>query len=314
MQVISPDLARNAAALRETVTIRAADLPLDGVDQPQAVAVIARTDGPAYRPPGAFMVIGAGGCHAGNLSSGCIDADILLWAEEVVRTGQAQRLRYGLGSPFRDLVLPCGGGLDIRVLPIGAVGDLDGLRQSLRERRPVDLFLSGDELTLQDRQGADLHIRVLPDLRFVTFGKGPEVMAFASMAAGAGYETLIFAPEDELSALSEHPRLKLRPLPARGGLEAGLFDSHTAATLFFHDHDLEPGILAAVLRSDAFYVGAQGSRRAAANRLESLRAMGLPEAALARMRGPIGLIPSTRDARTLAVSVLAEVLAGAVPQ
>lgn len=88
-------------------------------------------------------------------------------------------------------------------------------------------------------------------------------------------------------------------------------DPRTAIILFFHDHDWEPGILADALTSDAFYIGAQGSRRARDVRLLELEAMGVSKTDRARLFGPVGLIPSVRDAKTLAVSTLAEILAQA---
>jgi xanthine dehydrogenase accessory factor len=78
--------------------------------------------------------------------------------------------------------------------------------------------------------------------------------------------------------------------------------------MFFHDHEWEPPILAQALTTEAFYIGAQGSIRAAEMRRMELVRLGTKETALARLHGPIGLVPSARDARILAVSVLAEVL------
>ena len=89
-------------------------------------------------------------------------------------------------------------------------------------------------------------------------------------------------------------------------------DERTAIVLFFHDHDWGPPILAGALQTPAFYIGAQGGRRARKARLEALAAMGVTATECERLRGPVGLIPSARDPSTLAVSVLAEVLARAM--
>ena len=69
--------------------------------------------------------------------------------------------------------------------------------------------------------------------------------------------------------------------------------------------------LAEALASPAFYVGAQGSLRSHRARVQALREMGVADADIARLRGPIGLIPSARDPQVLAVSVLAEILSEA---
>uniref|UniRef100_UPI003567EA18 XdhC family protein n=1 Tax=Paracoccus seriniphilus TaxID=184748 RepID=UPI003567EA18 len=84
-------------------------------------------------------------------------------------------------------------------------------------------------------------------------------------------------------------------------------DDFTAIVLFFHDHHRETSILEMALESPAFWIGAQGSRLSQQRRLDSLRARDIAEAQLSRIHGPIGLIPQARDARTLAISVLAEI-------
>lgn len=97
------------------VRIRASDLPL-GHEPALALAFVTGVDGPSCRPLGAAMVLTRDG-WLGSLSSGCIDADIAHHAREVAASGQPRDLRYGAGSPFRDLELTCGGGLDVRVIP-----------------------------------------------------------------------------------------------------------------------------------------------------------------------------------------------------
>lgn len=86
-------------------------------------------------------------------------------------------------------------------------------------------------------------------------------------------------------------------------------DAYSAVLLLFHDHHREIAILRAALETPAFWIGAQGSRTVHARRQQDLRALGLGPAQLARLRGPIGLIPDARDPVTLAISVLAEITA-----
>lgn len=316
------DLRRAAAAMPEAgagapaaqATIRASDLPLAGLAGPAALALILRTEGASYRPVGATMVLGRDGAVAGTLSSGCIDADIAEHAKAVARAGGLRRLRYGAGSPFIDLTLPCGGGLDILVLPAPGAEVLADLRARLASREPFSLAVSDAGLSIAPDAdvGAELVLRVLPDPRFAVFGKGPEAVAFARMVAGAGYETVLASPDSETLAPLAGRGATVVHLPQPSAVAQVALDAFTAGVLFFHDHDWEPAIVRHLLASRAFYVGAQGSRRTAENRLARLRAAGVAEADLARLRGPIGVIPSTRDARTLAASVLAEVLAEAV--
>ena len=298
--------------------IRAADFPLAGLDAPVALAMILRTDGPSYRPVGTLMAVAADGTYVGSLSSGCIDADVRSRALAAAAQGVVRRLRYGKGSPFFDLQLPCGGGLEILVLPTPTLAPRTRIIRALAQRRRIWLLISQHGLELCEHPDAVRHpgpeiwavLRIDPDPRFLVFGKGPEAGAFAAMTAAAGYDTYLASPDIETleTATRQSPALHTQTWP-------GVFpetDDHTAIVLFFHEHEREAEILARALRGLAFYIGAQGSQRTQARRQDTLRALGLTEAQIARVRGPIGLIPSTRDARTLAVSVLAEILAEAV--
>lgn len=85
-------------------------------------------------------------------------------------------------------------------------------------------------------------------------------------------------------------------------------DDWSAEALFFHDHDREIALLRHALAAPGFYIGAMGSQRAAAARREALLADGMPPEQLQRLRHPFGLIPSARNPRSLAISVLADAL------
>lgn len=283
------------------------------------LAVIAGVEGPSYRPVGAMMAVlpaDTDPLRVGTLSSGCVERDIALQAVAALVEGQPRVIRYGRGSPFLDIQLPCGGGLDIALIPDPDRAVLARLRAEEMARRPVALTvdLATGALALVDRtatarDGDRLVIARPPETRFLIFGKGPEAAAFAALVQAAGFPAVLLSPDAETLEAPARRGLATRPLPVArfpGDLAP---DPWTAVVLFFHDHDWEPPILAEALATEAFYVGAQGSRRSAEARAMALRGMGVPEARLARLRGPIGLVPSARDARTLAVSVLAEVLA-----
>ncbi|RRH77397.1 XdhC family protein [Falsigemmobacter faecalis] len=274
------------------------DLPLAALraalqrGEPAALAVITGVLGASYRPLGAGMVVTAGGQRFGNLSSGCIERDVEIHALAALADGQIRHLRYGQGSAWQDLQLPCGGGLDILLLPCPDARALEAAALALAARREADLTLGPLRLTL------------LPELRFLIFGKGPETRALAQMAHAAGYLSEVFSPDPE--TLEGLPEARLTP--GSDWPEGVAIDPRTAVTLFFHDHDREPQLLARALSSEAFFIGAQGSARAAATRDEALRQAGIPEPALTRLARPFGLIPSVRDPRSLAISVLAQVL------
>lgn len=287
-------------------------------DGPAALAIISKLTGPFYRPLGAMMAVRPGQPSVGSLSSGCVEADIALNAAEALTEGQPRRVRYGIGSPAMDIRLPCGGGMEVLILPAPNKAVLHELCALRAARTRCHLVVNTQSGALRVVRGAcgggeqnALCIDFPPALQIVTFGDGPEAAGFAALSVAAGYAHLLVTKDDALRAQAE--ALGSAVLVSCGaGLPADLkVDAQTAIVLFYHDHEREPPILAQALETPAFYIGAQGSLKARAARREALLDIGVPKATLARLKGPIGLIPSVRDPQTLAISVLADVVAQA---
>ena len=281
------------------------------------LAIIVGVEGPSYRPIGAMMVFFKTDASVGSLSSGCIEADIKLHALDCLKTGAPRIVRYGRGSPYLDIVLPCGGGLQILLIPNPCRSTIRQiLNTSISERSTCSFEIHTDtgEMRLSDHNkcglfGSIFRAKIVPDLRFLVFGKGPEAVAFTALSQSAGYETTLLSPDP--STLDSARKLSSKTIEmTKAGIPPSVSaDFRTAIVLFFHDHDWEPPILRDALATPVFYIGAQGSQRARDNRLVVLDGMGIDARDLERVHGPIGLINSARDARKLAVSVLAEVVA-----
>ncbi len=287
-------------------------------DRPTVVAIITSTEGPAYRSAGAVMAIASDGSTSGSLSSGCIEADIVCQAMLALESNRPMKLRYGQGSPFIDLRLPCGGALEILLLPRPDRNKLRNVLQAVERRIPQHLAIDerdGDILVNTARDAAisndHIHLTLNPKLAFQIFGNGAEVDHFASLAGSLGYDVTVFSPDADTVFNHLAAGRAAHVLKSRDRLPDIAIDQWTAVVLFFHDHDWEPAILQQVLDSDAFYIGAQGSHMARLNRDQALREMGVADHKISQITGPIGLIPSVRDPRSLAVSVLAEILARA---
>ena len=287
-------------------------------DTPGVLAMITETLGTSYRTTGTMMGFGADGRRVGSLSSGCIEDDIWDHAQACLATGKAMPLRYGTGSPFFDLKLPCGGGLQVLLIPrpdpsvLRQVLDLGNRRQSAILSVGLtdgSLILATDTTPLPDR----LAVVQKPELRFWVFGHGVEALAFALMTQAAGYDVTLYGQQSLQADLSRIGALNLHTVTSFRSFACPVPDSRTAVTLFFHDHENEARILAQFLPSDAFYIGAQGSLKARHRLLAELAALGLDPPTIARLHPKFGLIPSCRDPRTLAVSVMAHVLSVAEP-
>lgn len=279
------------------------------------LAVVTGIEGPSYRPLGATMALLPDGRRIGSLSSGCIEADLHRHADRALAQGRPLCVRYGKDSPWFDIRLPCGGGLDITLLPRPAPALLSRATALRQARRPHALAICPDRGLCHiaaDRptgwESGLFYAAVRPEPRFLIFGKGPETIVFAGLVHSAHFPCLLLSHDPETLELAGRGGMVTRLL-SRDGLPGEVaVDRWTAAVLFYHDHDHEPPILRDLLATDACYIGAQGSRRTRDNRLAALRAMGVSDVDIARLKGPIGLVPSARDPRTLAISVLAEVL------
>lgn len=285
------------------------------------LAFIIRVEGPSYRPVGAAMAVLRNGQRVGNLSSGCIEEDIAIHARAARKTDQPKVIRYGRGSPYIDIQLPCGGGMDVLLVPCPDLSVLQQVQDYRRNRQDctLDIDMVCGEMTVAPfgRTGQTngmFSVQFEPELRFLVFGKGPEASTFAKFVQSAGFPNMLLSPDcetlDGVADIGCVTRMMVGPVFP----DDLVADHRTAIVLFFHDHDWEPPILAGALATDAFYVGAQGSAKARDTRMAALDALGVGKDQIARMNAPVGLIPSARDATTLAVSVLAEILSLAIPQ
>lgn len=279
-----------------------------------ALAIITRIDGPSYRPLGAMMAVMADGARFGTLSSGCVESDIALHAVEALREGRPKRVIYGKGSPYSDIQLPCGGGLEISLVPRPSAEALKAVLKAHDAREAISLNINAEGLARARPhgptgwEGSAFNVAIEPEIMFYVFGKGPEAASFAGLVQAAGYPNLVLSPDDETLEAAQSVGCETRHMTGPRFPDDLAPDQRSAIVLFFHDHEWEPPILEGALASEAFYIGAQGSQRAAALRKLELESLGVGPAALARLHGPIGLVPSVRDARKLAISVLAQVV------
>jgi xanthine dehydrogenase accessory factor len=282
-----------------------------------ALVTITDLTGSSSRPVGTLMGVAEDGSFAGSFSGGCIEAAVVAEAQGAIRTAQPRQVRYGAGSPYLDIRLPCGGGVDLLFQP---EPDLDEIRRAitlLEERRPLTLAQrpSGGLHALSDRpqQATGWRNEVFvswhaPPLRLVVLGHGAESLMLVQLGLTYGSEITMVSPDERVVAFSTQLGAHVIPLKTPDVSADFIADPWTAVVCLFHDHAWETVLLERALAQPAFFVGAMGSRRTHASRLEALRERGVQEEALARIAAPLGLIPSARDPVTLALSALAQVV------
>lgn len=288
------------------------------------LCTVLSTFGSAPRAPGAMLVALSSGESCGSLSGGCVEEDFL----ERVQNGGFdtcnQIVRYGEGGLTPTRALPCGGVLDVLVeylRPGEAVQRMLG---------QVEQALGGGELLIREvplgegvsrcrpgsmseakiqRSAEQVSIRVGAVLRVVLAGWSPVAEFCAGFAVALGYEVIVCDPRAEAIAEVKVAGVQaLEILPARFIAEQGAH-SATAILALTHDPRLDDPTLIEAVRTEAFYIGAMGSQRTSAKRLERLaRLGGLSPEYMARIHAPIGLQLGSKAPAEIALATLADVL------
>ena len=278
--------------------------------QAYALAIVTDTEGGAVRAPGAMMAIAESGMSAGYVSGGCIDSDVRVRAQQAIKHNKVEQLKYGKGSPFIDIRLPCGGSIDLTVLPNPDQGIVRKSIQSLEARQTIALNVSAGNLQLDDFETKnEASFAYRPKLHLRIAGRGVEPLALANIAIAGGLTCELWSPdEDCIAAAEEAENLSSVQLTSPYDLPKFSDSQETAFVLMFHDKEWETALLKQAVAGPAFYIGAVGSKTTHAARNQKLIEAGLSKQELDRIRGPIGLVPSMRDAAMLAYSVLAEIV------
>ena len=147
-----------------------------------------------------------------------------------------------------------------------------------------------------------------PPVRLLLVGAVHVAQALARMARQAGQEVAVIDPRPAFATDRRFRGVKVvAEWPAEALSRLGL-DRRTAVVTLAHDPRIDDPALEAALRSDAFYVGALGSRRSHAARRERLRALGFGDGDLDRIHGPVGLPIGAVSPGEIAVSILAQVV------
>ncbi len=276
-----------------------------------AIITLVDIDGSSPREIGAQMAVAEDGRSVGSISSGCLERAIIEEARAALERGAGGVIRYGKGSKYLDVVLPCGSGVDVLYTVDLDPAVLDDCVTALDRRAPQALDFSDHGATLSGHARSEWLDSVFtrayqPRLRIVAAGAGAELIALSRVASASGYAFCAISPETE--TLEKCATGEKHLLQSAGQAPDVNIDPWTAFIFLFHDREWELALAPRALDSSAFYVGAVGSRKTHSSRLEVLRGQGVDEEMLTRLDGPIGLLPRTRDPSALAVSVLAGVL------
>lgn len=183
--------------------------------------------------------------------------------------------------------------------------EADPLADALRKR-----LASGASGLVEAPDGRPLFVAVhAPPLRLVAVGAVHITQALAPMAGQLGLDLTVIDPRTAFATPERFPNVRLVAEWPDVALTAIGLDAYTALLALTHDPKIDDLALMAALRADCAYVGALGSRKTHARRVERLTQAGFDEQRIARIHAPIGLDIGAVSPAEIALSILAQVVA-----
>ncbi len=284
------------------------------------LVTVCGVEGSSMRNPGTIMGVAEDGTFAGSLSGGCIENAVVSEALDVLGEGTPRLVRFGAGSPYLDIKLPCGGGLDVAFHAIDAAQKdgsfVEECLASIEARAPFSIASGPSGAAhIPEWRGASFDPATnaatfghYPGPHLQIIGHGAAVEQLANMAQTFGCTANVLTPDTRLIEQLAARGISAERLDRTNQTELLKSDAWSAFVFLFHDHDWEIELMERALAMPHFYLGAMGGRRAHAFRSEALAARGITQDQLGSIHAPIGLFHSSRDPHTLALSTLGEVI------
>lgn len=285
------------------------------------LVTVVKTWGSSPRPGGATLALCEDGRVVGSVSGGCIEDDLI---DTVRRQGMTRALpeilTYGItADEAHRFGLPCGGTIQLVIEPLLRSSRIDELLERLARRELVSrrVDLATGEVTLgpaaagmcmQVSQRAMTTIHG-PRWRLLLIGAGQLSRFLAQIALGMDYQVTVCDPREEYRGGWHVPGVELNHAMPDDLVIDMKPDRRSAVVALTHDPKLDDLALMEALKSDAFYVGAIGSRANHAKRRERLKLFDLSDEQVARLHGPVGLHIGSKTPAEIAISILAEMTA-----
>ena len=285
------------------------------------LVTVIKTWGSSPRPEGATLGICDDGHVVGSVSGGCIEDDLIdrVRREGITRT-KPEVVTYGItADEAHRFGLPCGGTIQLAIEPLSADSQITELIQRLGKgelvARRVDLHTGAVTLG-SAKPGMSLHVSEAalttihgPRWRLLIIGAGQLSRFLSQIAVGMDYAVTVCDPREEYRDGWHVEGVQVvHAMPDDLVVEMKL-DSRSAVVALTHDPKLDDLALMEALKSDAFYVGAIGSRSNDEKRRERLLEFDLTPTQLEKLHGPIGIYIGSKTPSEIAISILAEMTA-----
>lgn len=276
-----------------------------------AMLTLVNIEGSAPYPLGSQMLVVEDGERFGQITGGCAESALADQAVQAIMESQSQTHRYGAQSPYFDIQLPCGSGIDVHIDVTTSKDQYQAIVEKLRNRRTAEQAIPitstvGQPAASQESAPFIQHYR--PSTRLLVFGQGPIMVSLIRLGVEAGFEVIALAQDENSAHEIQAAGFNVDTIQSAEQTIQAATDPYCAAVSLFHEHDRETELLAQLLRTEVFYIGALGSRRTHAARLAALKEMGVSEQAASNIIGPVGMDIGAETPSQIAISILAELI------
>ena len=287
---------------------------------------------------GGQMAVAADGRFEGSVSGGCVEGEVIAEAEDILENGKPKTLTFGVEDETAWRVgLPCGGQIKVFLERLdrtnGAVlldraiearsnrrgllvrTRLDDGRREFFEReddRADDTirqhFASG-ESELQETPDGEVFLHALvPPARVLIIGATHIGQILAQLVKLAGYEVVVIDPRTAFAAETRFPGIRLDTEWPQDTIPRIGLDPYTAVVALAHVGHIDDEALKLAMRSDCFYVGALGSKRNHAKRVQRLKDAGFSDAEIGRIHSPVGINIGAQSPPEIAIAIMAQLV------
>jgi xanthine dehydrogenase accessory factor len=293
------------------------------------LATVVRTWGSSPRPIGSIMALCEDGAVVGSVSGGCIEDDLIYRFTQAysgkepgheIPSGPPSFVKYGVtADEAHRFGLPCGGTLELLLEYDPDASRLVELVQALEAGKLMrrSVRLADGQVTLAEATSpqelsinGELVNTFGPEYRMLLIGAGQLTEYLATMALFSGFAVTVCDPREEYRGAWSVPGARVVSDMPDDVVTAFKPDRRSCVVALTHDPKLDDLALLEALKTEAFYVGAIGSRRNNEARHARMQEhFDLTEEDLKRLRGPIGIYIGSKTPPEIAVSIMAEILA-----
>ncbi|MFY0592050.1 XdhC family protein [Roseivirga sp.] len=304
-----------------------------------AMATVVKTWRSSPRQAGSCLVVTKSGQMIGSVSGGCVENAVVTKALKVIETGKSELVKFGIANEDAwEVGLSCGGEVWVHITPFYSADLWNRLTNALASNKGIAVVtdLSNGDRFLLDEISADnsLYAKVIeaydmrsnallslaeteyfvhsfpPKNKMILIGSAHITAELIGLANLYDFETIVIDPRDTFAHKTDFktPPDTLHVNWPQEVLNSYALDQETYAVILSHDPKIDDEALKILLPSNVRYIGALGSRKTQAKRIDRLKSYGFTDEEISRVKGPIGLNIGAMSAKEIALSVIAEVV------